>query len=165
MEGKLAPNATVMSWRGTAGGIKAAQMRHNVIMTPTSHLYFDYYQSEDREHEPLAFDGYVPIEKVYSFEPTDGIPEEFQKYIIGVQANLWTEYISTFSQVEYMEMPRISALAEIQWRTERKKDYNEFLTRLYRFTELYDRLGYNYAKHIFHTAAQSGQTVTDKDPA
>ena len=165
MEGKLAPNATVMSWRGTAGGIKAAQMRHNVIMTPTSHLYFDYYQSEDREHEPLAFDGYVPIEKVYSFEPTDGIPEEFQKYIIGVQANLWTEYISTFSQVEYMEMPRISALAEIQWRTERKKDYNEFLTRLYRFTELYDRLGYNYDKHIFHTAAQSGQTVTDKDPA
>lgn len=155
LEGGLAPNATVMSWRGTAGGIKAAQMKHNVIMTPNNYLYFDYYQSTDTENEPIAIGGYVPVEKVYSFEPTDGIPEEYQQYIIGVQANLWTEYIPTFSQVEYMEMPRMAALAEVQWRDkDQKKDYNEFLPRLIRFTELYDQQGYNYAKHIFDIHAE-----------
>ena len=101
LEGGLAPNATVMSWRGTAGGIKAAQMKHNVIMTPNNFLYFDYYQSTDTENEPIAIGGYVPVEKVYSFEPTDGIPEEFHQYIIGVQANLWTEYIPNFRQVHH----------------------------------------------------------------
>lgn len=153
LEGGLAPNATVMSWRGVDGGIKAAQMKHNVIMTPNTYLYFDYYQSTDTEHDPLAIGGYLPLEKVYSFEPTDGIPEDYQKYIIGVQANLWTEYIPTFKQVEYMEMPRISALAEVQWREKGKKDYDEFMPRLLRFTKLYDQLGYNYAKHIFDIKA------------
>ena len=166
LEGGLAPNATVMSWRGTAGGIKAAQMKHNVIMTPNNYLYFDYYQSTDTENEPIAIGGYVPVEKVYSFEPTDGIPEEYQQYIIGVQANLWTEYMPTFRQVEYMTMPRMAALAEVQWRDkDQQKDYNEFLPRLVRFTELYDQQGYNYAKHIFDihaditTDSESGEVV------
>ncbi len=166
LEGGLAPNATVMSWRGTAGGIKAAQMKHNVIMTPNNFLYFDYYQSTDTENEPIAIGGYVPVEKVYSFEPTDGIPEEYQQYIIGVQANLWTEYMPTFRQVEYMTMPRMAALAEVQWRDkDQQKDYNEFLPRLVRFTELYDQQGYNYAKHIFDihaditTDSESGEVV------
>ena len=161
LEGNLAPNATVMSWRGVDGGIKAAQMKHDVIMTPNTYLYLDYYQTTDTENEPLAIGGYVPVEKVYSFEPTNGIPEEYQKYIIGVQANLWTEYIPTFRHVEYMEMPRIGALAEVQWRMQKEKDYAEFLPRLVRFTKLYDQLGYNYAKHIFDIQA-SVTTDTDK---
>ena len=160
LEGGLAPNATVMSWQGVAGGIKAAQMEHDVIMTPNTYLYFDYYQSTDTERDPLAIGGFVPLEKVYSFEPTAGIPEEYHKYIIGVQANLWTEYIPTFRHVEYMEMPRISALAEVQWRN-RKEDYSKFMARLVRFTKLYDRIGYNYAKHIFDIDA-SVETDTEK---
>ena len=152
LEGGLAPNATVMSWRGVGGGIEAAKQQHNVIMTPNSYLYFDYYQSTDTEHDPLAIGGYLPLERVYSFEPTDGIPEEYQKYVIGAQANLWTEYIPTFSQVEYMIMPRMDALADIQW-SNAPKDYKAFLSRLVRMTKLYDRLGYNYAKHIFDIRA------------
>ena len=148
LEGGLAPNATVMSWRGVGGGIEAAKQQHNVIMTPNSYLYFDYYQSGDTELEPLAIGGYLPLERVYQFEPTAGIPQEYQKYVTGVQANLWTEYIPTFSQVEYMVLPRMDALAEVQW-TNAPKDFKAFLPRLVRMTELYDRLGYNYAKHIF----------------
>ena len=78
LEGGLAPNATVMSWRGVDGGIEAAKQKHNVIMTPNSYLYFDYYQSTDTEHDPLAIGGYLPLERVYSFEPTAGIPEEYK---------------------------------------------------------------------------------------
>ena len=152
LEGGLAPNATVMSWRGVDGGIEAAKQKHNVIMTPNSYLYFDYYQSTDTEHDPLAIGGYLPLERVYSFEPTAGIPEEYQKYVTGVQANLWTEYIPTFSQVEYMVLPRMDALAEVQW-TNAPKDFKAFLPRLVRMTELYDRLGYYYAKHIFDIRA------------
>ena len=152
LEGGLAPNATVMSWRGVDGGIEAAKQKHNVIMTPNSYLYFDYYQSTDTEHDPLAIGGYLPLERVYSFEPTAGIPEEYKKYVTGVQANLWTEYIPTFSQVEYMVLPRMDALAEVQW-TNAPKDFKAFLPRLVRMTELYDHLGYNYAKHIFDIRA------------
>lgn len=149
LEGGLAPNATVMSWRGVEGGIEAAKQKHNVIMAPNTFLYFDYYQSSDTENDPLAIGGYIPLEKVYSFEPTAGISDEDKKYVIGTQANLWTEYIPTFSQVEYMVMPRIAALSEIQWTEPAKKDYQTFLPRLVRMTQLYDRLGYNYGKHIF----------------
>ena len=152
LEGGLAPNATVMSWRGEGGGIEAAKQKHDVIMTPNTYLYFDYYQSTDTEHDPLAIGGYLPLERVYSFEPTAGIPEEYKKYVTGVQANLWTEYIPTFSQVEYMVLPRMDALAEVQW-TNAPKDFKAFLPRLVRMTELYDRLGYNYAKHIFDIRA------------
>lgn len=149
LEGGLAPNATVMSWRGVAGGIEAAKQNHNVIMTPNSYVYFDYYQSTDTENEPMAIGGYLPLERVYSMEPTAGIPDENKKYVIGAQANLWTEYIPTFSQVEYMVMPRIAALSEVQWTQPEKKDYQTFLPRLVRMTKIYDELGYNYAKNIF----------------
>ena len=154
LEGGLAPNATVMSWRGVDGGIEAAKQHHNVIMTPNTYLYFDYYQSTDTENEPLAIGGYLPLERVYSLEPTAGIPNEYKKYVIGVQANLWTEYIPTFSQVEYMVMPRMAALAEVQWTDPSKKEYQSFLPRLVRMTKLYDRLGYNYAKNIFDIHAE-----------
>ncbi len=154
LEGGLAPNATVMSWRGVDGGIEAAKQHHNVIMTPNTYLYFDYYQSTDTENEPMAIGGYLPLERVYSLEPTAGIPDEYKKYVIGVQANLWTEYIPTFSQVEYMVMPRMAALAEVQWTDPSKKEYQSFLPRLVRMTKLYDRLGYNYAKNIFDIHAE-----------
>lgn len=154
LEGGLAPNATVMSWRGTEGGIEAAKQKHNAIMTPTSFMYFDYYQSKDVDNEPMAIGGYVPIEKVYGFEPVPAslTPEE-QKYIIGVQANLWTEYIPTYRQVEYMEMPRIAALSEVQWTMPEKKDFQNFLSRMPRLVSIYDVQGYNYAKHIFNANA------------
>lgn len=116
LEGGLAPNATVMSWRGEAGGIEAARQQHNVIMTPNTYLYFDYYQAKDTDSEPLAIGGYLPMERVYSYEPMPSAlsPEE-QKFITGVQANLWTEYIPTMAQAQYMVLPRMAALCETQW--------------------------------------------------
>ncbi len=153
LEGGLAPNATVMSWRGVRGGIEAAKQEHDVIMTPNSYLYFDYYQTRDVANEPLGIGGYVPVEQVYSFDPAAGIPEEFKKYVIGVQANLWTEYITNFRHVEYMLLPRLAALAEVQWSDPATRDYDYFLQRLVRMMELYDRLGYNYARHIFDLTA------------
>ena len=155
LEGGLAPNATVMSWRGIEGGIEAVKHKHNAIMTPSSYLYFDYYQTMDTDNEPLAIGGYVPLEKVYSYEPVPQVltPEEAQ-YIVGVQANLWTEYIPTYSQVEYMELPRMAALSEIQWTMPEKKDYANFLERLPSLITIYDMNHYNYAKHVFNVKSQ-----------
>ena len=144
LEGDVAPNATVMSWRGSAGGIKAAQLGHDVIMTPNDYCYFDYYQSEDTRHEPFAIGGFVPLEKVYSLNPTASLTEEQAKHILGTQANLWTEYIPTSEQVEYMVLPRMAALAEVQWTQLEKKDYTNFTTRLAGLTGLYRRAGLNY---------------------
>lgn len=154
LEGGLAPNATVMSWRGEAGGIEAAKQKHNVIMTPNTYLYFDYYQSQDIANEPFAIGGYVPVDKVYNYEPLPAelTPEE-QTYIIGVQANLWTEYIPTFSHVQYMVLPRWAALSEVQWSMPDKKNYTDFLTRLPRLINWYEAEGYNYAKHVFDVVA------------
>lgn len=153
LEGDVAPNATVMSWRGTAGGIKAAQMGHDVIMTPNTYLYFDYYQTDETKDEPLAIGGYVPIEKVYSLEPTASLTDEQAAHIIGVQANLWTEYIPTTQQVEYMVLPRMAALAEVQWTQPEKKDYKDFGKRLERLIQVYERDGLNYGKHVFNLKA------------
>lgn len=155
LEGGLAPNATVMSWRGTEGGIEAARQGHDAIMTPTAYLYFDYYQTIDTENEPLAIGGYVPVEKVYSFEPIDMFMSiQEVKRIIGVQANLWTEYIPTFRQVEYMELPRMAALSEVQWSMPERKDYDAFLQRLVRLIPIYENESYNYAKHVFNVKAR-----------
>lgn len=151
LEGGLAPNATVMSWRGEAGGIEAARQKHDVIMTPNTYLYFDYYQAKDTENEPLAIGGYLPMDRVYSYEPMPAelTPEE-QKYITGVQANVWTEYMPTFAQVQYMTLPRMAALCETQWSTpDKKKDYAGFLKRTARLTKIYQLKGWNYATHIF----------------
>lgn len=149
LEGGLAPGAIVMSWRGQGGGIEAARRGHDVIMVPNDYFYFDYYQSVDVDQEPLAIGGYVPLEKVYSFRPIPAeLTPEQGKHILGVQANLWTEYIPTFSHVEYMELPRMAALAEVQW-SDAPKDYDGFLQRLCQLVNHYDASGYNYARHIF----------------
>lgn len=162
LEGGLAPNATVMSWRGERGGIEAAKQKHDVIMTPNTYLYLDYYQTKDTENEPLAIGGYVPIETVYNYEPTPAslTPEE-QKHIIGVQANLWTEYIPTFSHVQYMVLPRWAALSEIQWTMPEKKNYENFLSRLPQLIGWYDAQGYNYAKHVFEVSTEFTPNPTE----
>ena len=153
LEGGLAPNVTVMAWRGVNEGVQAVHQQHDVIMVPTSYLYFDYYQAKDKDQEPMAIGGYVPLEKVYSFNPVpEGLTKEEEKYIIGTQANLWTEYIPTFKQVEYMVLPRMAALSEVQWCAPDKKNYEDFLSRMPKMFAAYDLQGYNYAKHLFDIA-------------
>ncbi len=128
LDGGLAPNATVMSWRGTEGGLAAAESGHKAIMTPGSYCYLDSYQ--DAPHtQPMAFGPYMPLEKVYSYNPVEGLGEEQAKLIYGVQGNLWVEYIPTEELVEYMIYPRILALAEIGWRNPAERDYSEFRQR------------------------------------
>lgn len=144
LEGGLAPDATVMSWRGIRGGIEAARMGHDAIMTPTTHAYLDYYQGEPAG-EPLAIGGYLPLERVYSFEPLpDELNADEQKHILGLQGNLWTEYISTMSYLEYMTFPRAFAIAETAWTPYLKKDFEEFLARLDVLKERYDLMHVNY---------------------
>ena len=151
LEGEVADNAVVMSWRGTAGGIKAAQMGHDAIMTPNSFYYLDYYQSLDTEKEPLAIGGYLPVETCYSYEPyTEEMTAEERAHILGVQANLWTEYIATNEHLEYMLLPRLAALSEVQWCNRENKSWERFLESADDFCAIYDAAGYNYAKHIFN---------------
>ena len=162
LEGDVAPNATIMSWRGTTGGIKAAQMGHDVIMTPNTYCYLDYYQTNDIDNEPLAIRGYIPVERVYSLEPTESLTEKQAKHILGVQANLWTEYIATTEHVEYMVLPRMAALAEVQWLYPEKKDYKNFTKRLIPLTQFYKRDSLNYAKHIFDVQGDFTSNVEKK---
>lgn len=156
LEGGLAPNATVMSWRGTQGGIEAAKQGHNVIMTPTSHCYFNYYQS-DLPEEPLAIGGYLPLKKVYGYNP---IPHELSpeqaKYILGAQGNVWTEYMPAFEQVQYMVFPRILALSEVVWHGPAKsldREYAGFTRRVGSFFARLDAMGVNYANHLYDIAS------------
>ena len=149
LEGGLAPNATVMSWRGIAGGIEAAKEGHDVIMTPTSHCYLDYYQSQN-ENEPLAIGGYLPIEKVYEFEPVPAdLPADKQHHIIGAQANIWTEYIPTQNQLDYMTYPRASAMAEVLWSGKEQRNYEGFSGRLIEHLPRLQAYGVKAAERIF----------------
>lgn len=150
LEGDVAPNATVMSWRGMKGGIEAAKLGHDVIMTPTTHVYFDYYQTDKTSNEPFGIGGYLPVEKVYSLEPVPAeLTPEQQKHILGAQANLWTEYVLNDDHVEYMVLPRMAALCEVQWSVPEKKDYDDFLKRLGTFVKVYDKYDLQYGKHVF----------------
>lgn len=150
LEGGLVSDATLMSWIGESGGIEAAHQHHDVIMTPNTYLYFDYYQSKKVEDEPLAIGGYLPIEKTYNYEPMPKeLTKEEQQYIKGVQANLWTEYIPVFSQVQYMVLPRLGAAAEVQWTDPSKKDYKDFLRRVPHLVAVYDCYGWNCATHVY----------------
>ncbi len=147
LEGELAEGATVMSWRGTEGGIKAAAMGFDVIMTPNTYCYFDYYQSPDQDKEPFGIGGNLPFEKVYGYDPLDGLDADQRTRILGVQANLWTEYISTPEHLEYMLLPRMAALSEVQWCAPEVKDIERFKSALQAESfRIYDILGYNYRK-------------------
>lgn len=147
LEGELAPGATVMSWRGVDGGIQASALGFDVIMTPNTYCYFDYYQSGDHNQEPLAIGGNLPVEKVYSYEPFEGLNASQQKHILGVQANLWTEYIATNEYLEYMLLPRMCALSEIQWCASKDKNFDRFSASMRAESfKIFDTLGYNYRK-------------------
>jgi len=151
LEGGLAPNATVMSWRGIDGGIAAAKQGHSVIMTPGTHCYFDYYQeAEDKRiEEPITGSvRFTTVEKVYNYEPIpEGLTDEEAKYILGAQGNVWTEYMPTYDIVEYKVLPRMTALSEVVWSSKESKDWNSFHSRLQKMVRRYDALGYNYAKY------------------
>ena len=154
LEGGLAPNATVMSWRGIDGAVEAAKQKHDVILTPQSHCYFDHYQSTN-ENEPLAIGGFLPLEKVYSFNP---IPEELSKeeakYVLGAQGNIWTEYMQTSDKVEYMAFPRMIALSEVVWSNSDTKNYDNFVERLEFFNERLDVMNVNYANHLYEVSGE-----------
>ena len=153
LEGRAPSDAVVMSWRGSEGGIAAAKLGHDVIMTPNSHFYFDYYQSLDTDAEPFGIGGYIPMEQVYSYDPA--FPEltpEQQKHILGVQANLWNEYVLSDEHLEYMLLPRLAALSEVQWCLPETKDWNRFIGS-FRMDEIYSQMGYEFAKHIFGVTA------------
>lgn len=150
LEGDINPSATIMSWTGVTPGVKAAKAGHDVIFSPGEYAYIDHYQTKEIHKEPKAIGGYLPVEKVYSFNPLpDTLSVEARKHIIGVQANLWTEYVPYETQAEYMLLPRVAALAEVQWLPVNKKDYDAFHKRLTRLARLYDRYGYTYALHAW----------------
>jgi hexosaminidase len=148
LEGGLAPNATVMSWRGTEGGIAAARAGHFAVMSPGSPCYFDHYQAQPIEDEPLAICCYNSLEAVYAYEPAPSeLSAEESKYILGAQGNVWTEYMPNFDQVTYMALPRMAALAEVLWSPAEHRDFEDFLKRLQLHATELDRLGYRYARH------------------
>ena len=147
LEGGLAEGATVMSWRGMAGGIDAAKQGHDVVMAPGSHTYFDHYQSQDQASEPLAIGGFTNVEKVYGFEPVpDALTPAQAKHILGAQSQLWTEYIPNPRQLEYMAYPRLTALAEAVWSAKARRDYGNFMHRLPVHLQRLDALDVNYRR-------------------
>lgn len=149
LQADIPSDAIVLSWQGIAGAIEGAKRGNQVILAPNSHCYFDFYQSKDTQFEPFAIGGYTPVEKVYNFNPIPSeLTEEQAKLVIGVQCNLWTEYIKTFSQAQYMELPRLAALSEVQWTEPQLKDYESFKDRIPAMFAIYDKYGYNYAKHL-----------------
>ena len=152
-----------MSWRGTEGGIAAAQMGHDVIMAPNSHVYFDHYQSEDRTYEPLAIGGYTPLSQVYEYEPIpDELSETEAERILGAQANLWTEYIKTEDYAEYMVLPRMLALAEVLWSPRESRDWSSFVARLPDHFARLDAAGYNYrVPDVVIRTTDSGRRATE----
>lgn len=154
LEGGLAPNAAVMSWRGTEGGIAAAKAGHYAVMTPGSHCYFDHYQG-DPAFEPHAIGGYTTVQKVYSYEP---VPAELDsaeaRFILGAQGNIWTEYILDADHVEYMALPRMSALSEVLWRTEGQRNEADFLNRLEREFPKLKAEGINFARSLYQVSLQ-----------
>lgn len=159
LQGELAPGATVMSWRGTSGGIKAVEKGMDVVMSPNSFLYIDYYQSQEKDKEPLAIGGYLPVEKVYGYEPTDDMPEDAESHILGVQCNLWTEYIGSTDYLEYMLLPRMCANSEIAWSAAAARDFARFDASLDHTFEILDAMGMNYCMDV------RGLIGMDRQPA
>ena len=151
LEGGVTPGATVMSWRGPEGGIRAAGQGNDVVMVPKRYFYFDYYQTAypSANGEPLGIGGYVPLERCYSFDPFDGLAGEARTHIKGIQANTWTEYIPCFDHVQHMDLPRLSALSEVAW-GRYGADYGDFTHRLASSMKaMYEYYGWIYAPYVF----------------
>jgi hexosaminidase len=152
LEGGLAPNAVVMSWRGEAGGIEAAKQKHQVIMTPTTYVYLDYSQSENEDS--VVIGGNLPVEKVYSYDPVPKeLNEEQAKYIMGAQGNVWSEYMNNPRKVEYMIFPRLTALSEVLWSPKEKKNWDDFEKRLQAQFKRYDLWKANYSRAYYDLKA------------
>jgi hexosaminidase len=163
LEGGLAPNAAVMSWRGTKGGIEAAKQNHFVVMTPGSHCYFDHYQGEPK-NEPLAIGGFTTVEKVYGFNPTPTtLNKNEANYILGAQGNVWTEYMEDANKVEYMIFPRMLALSEVLWGTSNTEKYKEFQDRMIQHFQYFEENKINYSKAIFELTSKISQSEADKN--
>ncbi len=164
LKGGLAPEATVMSWRGESGGIAAARMNHDVIMTPGEYCYFDHYQS-DPNTQPTAIGGYIPLRKIYSYDPVpeDSLTASEKKHILGVQANLWTEWVPTTEHAEYMIFPRLLALAEIAWKPSGEKDYNDFIRRMQDQYRLLQRHFVNYYRPSYRIHIEAVPDYQEKD--
>tara|TARA_R110002033_G_scaffold58464_5_gene108259 strand:- start:249456 stop:251780 length:2325 start_codon:yes stop_codon:yes gene_type:complete len=162
LEGGLAPEATVMSWRGTKGGLEATAQGHDVIMTPESYCYYNFYQGPQNE-EPIAFNAYLPLHKVYEFDPiVENMTEEQANHVLGGQANLWSEYILSTADSEYMIFPRLAALSEVLWSTKESRNWEDFSKRLETQFERYDNLGINYAKSAYIVTTTATADLEDK---
>ncbi len=158
LEGGVTQGATIMSWRGAEGGIAAAKRGNTVIMTPNSHCYLDYRQTTDRKDELDSNGSYIPLRKAYMYNPYEKLSSEEQKYILGVQGNLWTEYVTTPMQLQYKTLPRLGALAEIGWSNpaQESKDVDEFIGRAKELARYYNVFGWNFARHFYEDGVQVG---------
>lgn len=160
LEGVPMDDSVIMSWRGTEGGITAAKMGHDVVMTPTSDMYFDQSQTLASQLEEIPVGGFINVMKVYSYEPLPAsLAPEQQKHILGCQANVWCEYMPEERIRQYQILPRLAALSEVQWTMPERKNYKDFLKRLPKMLSIYDHYGYNYAKHIFDVACSYSVNV------
>lgn len=160
LEGVPMDDSVIMSWRGTEGGITAARMGHDVVMTPTSDMYFDQSQTLASQLEEIPVGGFINVMKVYSYEPLPAsLTPEQQKHILGCQANVWCEYLPEERIRQYQMLPRLAALSEVQWTMPERKNYKDFLKRLPKMLSIYDHYGYNYAKHIFDVACSYSVNV------
>ena len=160
LEGVPMDDSVIMSWRGTEGGITAARMGHDVVMTPTSDMYFDQSQTLTSQLEEIPVGGFINVMKVYSYEPLPAsLTPEQQKHILGCQANVWCEYMPEERIRQYQMLPRLAALSEVQWTMPERKNYKDFLKRLPKMLSIYDHYGYNYAKHIFDVACSYSVNV------
>ena len=160
LEGVPMDDSVIMSWRGTEGGITAARMEHDVVMTPTSDMYFDQSQTLASQLEEIPVGGFINVMKVYSYEPLPAsLTPEQQKHILGCQANVWCEYMPEERIRQYQMLPRLAALSEVQWTMPERKNYKDFLKRLPKMLSIYDHYGYNYAKHIFDVACSYSVNV------
>lgn len=160
LEGVPMDDSVIMSWRGTEGGITAARMGHDVVMTPTSDMYFDQSQTLASQLEEIPVGGFINVMKVYSYEPLPAsLTPEQQKHILGCQANVWCEYMPEERIRQYQMLPRLAALSEVQWTMPERKNYKDFLKRLPKMLSIYDHYGYNYAKHIFNVACSYSVNV------
>ena len=158
LEGGVSQSATIMSWRGADGGIAAAKKGNYAILSPDSHCYLNFYQTTERKDDHLCIGSYIPLRKAYSLNPYDKLAKEEQKYIMGVQANLWTEYISTPIQLEYMLLPRLGAIAEIGWSNPEpeKKDVEGFIGRAKELSRYYSAFGWNFGRRFYEDNVQIG---------
>lgn len=164
LEGELAEGVTVMSWRGTEENVDPRIWNYNCIMSPRGYMYIDRYQSHEQDKEPFSIGAYLPVERVYEYEPYKGVPDYGKEKIMGVQANLWTEYVNTPEYLEYMLVPRLAALSEVQWCAPETRQFSRFRESMEHHREIYEELGFTYAKHLWGVIGLPGSEQPARSP-